>query len=30
MIGTCVEWVEDWYDETYYANSPTKNPQGPG
>ena len=29
MIGNTREWVADWYDETYYANSPAKNPQGP-
>jgi len=22
-------WIADWYDENYYANSPSKNPQGP-
>jgi formylglycine-generating enzyme required for sulfatase activity len=24
-----LEWVNDWYDTDYYANSPTENPQGP-
>jgi formylglycine-generating enzyme required for sulfatase activity len=23
------EWVNDWYDEKYYAQSPEKNPKGP-
>jgi formylglycine-generating enzyme required for sulfatase activity len=23
------EWVNDWFDERYYAHSPEKNPQGP-
>jgi formylglycine-generating enzyme required for sulfatase activity len=29
MAGNLWEWVNDWYDEDYYANSPTDNPQGP-
>lgn len=29
MNGNVVEWTADWYTETYYQNSPTKNPQGP-
>ena len=29
MAGNLAEWVHDWYDENYYANSPYKNPQGP-
>ncbi|MET3135617.1 sulfatase modifying factor 1 [Oxalobacteraceae bacterium GrIS 1.11] len=24
------EWVNDWYDEKYYTNSPQNNPRGPG
>jgi formylglycine-generating enzyme required for sulfatase activity len=24
------EWCSDWYDEHYYMNSPSLNPQGPG
>lgn len=29
MLGNAWEWVEDWYDEGYYAASPVANPEGP-
>lgn len=29
MAGNAAEWVADWYDRTYYARSPKKDPQGP-
>ncbi|MCH8157452.1 MAG: SUMF1/EgtB/PvdO family nonheme iron enzyme [Nitrospinae bacterium] len=29
MLGGVWEWVEDWYGEFYYKDSPVKNPQGP-
>jgi formylglycine-generating enzyme required for sulfatase activity len=29
MHGNVQEWVSDWYDEYYYAESPAENPPGP-
>lgn len=30
LCGNALEYAFDFYDETYYQNSPTKNPTGPG
>ena len=30
MSGNVSEWVNDWYDEDYYATSPADNPPRPG
>jgi formylglycine-generating enzyme required for sulfatase activity len=30
MAGNAVEWVSDWYSNSFYANSPDANPSGPG
>ena len=29
MVGNAWEWVNDWYTDFYYAESPLKNPPGP-
>ncbi len=29
MSGNVFEWVSDWYDPTYFKESPALNPQGP-
>lgn len=29
MAGSMWEWVDDWYNENYYSDSPSENPPGP-
>ena len=29
MAGNVTEWVNDWYDASYYSSSPLSNPTGP-
>jgi formylglycine-generating enzyme required for sulfatase activity len=29
MAGNALEWVADWYSETYFSGSPMLNPLGP-
>jgi len=29
ILGNVSEWVNDWYDPSYYRSSPSQDPQGP-
>jgi formylglycine-generating enzyme required for sulfatase activity len=29
MLGNVWEWTSDWYSESYYANTPSRDPRGP-
>jgi formylglycine-generating enzyme required for sulfatase activity len=29
MAGNAMEWVADWWSDTYYAESPPNDPAGP-
>jgi formylglycine-generating enzyme required for sulfatase activity len=29
MAGNVLEWVADWFDQSYYERSPERNPAGP-
>ena len=29
MVGNVWQWTQDWYTDTYYINSPSRNPTGP-
>jgi formylglycine-generating enzyme required for sulfatase activity len=29
MLGNVWEWVSDWFDQSYYQNSPSQDPTGP-
>jgi len=29
MASNVLEWMADWYSETYYQNAPDRNPKGP-
>lgn len=29
VLGNVSEWVNDWYDDKYYQNSPSQDPPGP-